>query len=378
MPRLSTRYIRIITHMFYLLMFSYLVSQRSEKIIKIKRIDRFIVDMKHILLWTRLHTFKDGQKEFIDHKCDFINCYLTVNRSLFSDLRYFDAIVFNVQDVSRDAGDLPSTRSLNQKYIFAANNSADNYPVCDHRYDDFFNWSWTYRTDSTIVYRFISTFNLHGEELGNHLQWLEDMDPLDNFQKTQFASKSIAAAIIMDNCVSNSGREVYVNKLSRHLAAYNLTVDVYGKCGNNKCKRRNMQPCHWRIRKNYYFYLAFEDSISVDYITTEVLYAYDNNAVPIVYGGATYEEFLPPNSYLDGTQMSEGTLAERMYAVITDPELYYDFFRWKNHYSIRSSLVLNPCRLCQIMNSKYLVGQRPSYKEFRKWWNDNYLQRCES
>lgn len=145
MPRLSTRYIRIITHMFYLLMFSYLVSQRSEKIIKIKRIDRFIVDMKHILLWTRLHTFKDGQKEFIDHKCDFINCYLTVNRSLFSDLRYFDAIVFNVQDVSRDAGDLPSTRSLNQKYIFAANNSADNYPVCDHRYDDFFNWTWTYR-----------------------------------------------------------------------------------------------------------------------------------------------------------------------------------------------------------------------------------------
>lgn len=51
-----------------------------------------------------------------------------------------------------------------------------------------------------------------------------------------------------------------------------------------------MQPCHWRIRKNYYFYLAFEDSISADYITTEVLYAYDNNAVPIVYGGATYEE----------------------------------------------------------------------------------------
>lgn len=145
MPRLSTKYMKILTHIFYLFMFSYLVTQRSQKIIKIKHIDRFIVDMKHILLWTGIQSFKNGQKEFIDHKCDFINCYLTVNRSLFSDIRYFDAIVFNLQDVSKDASDMPSVRSLNQKYIFAANNSADNYPVCDPRYDDFFNWTWSYR-----------------------------------------------------------------------------------------------------------------------------------------------------------------------------------------------------------------------------------------
>lgn len=151
MPRLPMKYIKLITHIFYLIMFSYLVSQRTYKVVKIKHIDRFIVDMKHILLWTQNAHFKYGQEEFIQHNCGFINCYLTANRSLFGDLRYFDAIVFNVQDVSRDASDLPSVRSKNQKYIFAANNSADNYPVCDPRYDDFFNWSWTYRC---VLYSF--------------------------------------------------------------------------------------------------------------------------------------------------------------------------------------------------------------------------------
>lgn len=158
MPRLSTKYLKIITHIFYLLMFSYLVSQRSQKIIKIKRIDRFIVDMKHILLWTKLHDFKDGQKQFIEHNCEFINCYLTVNRSLFNDIRYFDAIVFNAQEVSKGASDMPNVRSLNQKYIFAANNSADNYPVCDPRYDDFFNWSWSYRYICTLLCLFVNYY----------------------------------------------------------------------------------------------------------------------------------------------------------------------------------------------------------------------------
>lgn len=41
----------------------------------------------------------------------------------------------------------------------------------------------------------------------------------------------------------------------------------------------------------YYFYLAFEDSMSVDYITQAVLNAYDNYAVPIVYGGVHYDKY---------------------------------------------------------------------------------------
>ena len=114
----------------------------------VKKIERYLADMKHILLWTNVPGVDEsGQRYFIKNRCEYLNCYFTTNRSLFPDLRYFDAIVFNAHDVSRHARftHLPQVRSLVQKYIFASNDSAHNYPVCSARYDDYFNWTWTYK-----------------------------------------------------------------------------------------------------------------------------------------------------------------------------------------------------------------------------------------
>lgn len=102
--------------------------------------------MKHILMWTKVPGIdEDGQGYLVKNRCDSLNCYFTMNRSLFPDLRYFDAIVFNVQDISEKSWHLPKVRSLVQKYIFAANDSAGNYPVCNPVYDSYFNWTWTYK-----------------------------------------------------------------------------------------------------------------------------------------------------------------------------------------------------------------------------------------
>lgn len=69
-----------------------------------------------------------------------------------------------------------------------------------------------------------------------------------------------------------------------------MTVDVFGKCGTMECRRVNIRPCLWRIRNLYFFYLAFEDSLAEDYVSKSVLLAYENNAVPIVYGKAAYDK----------------------------------------------------------------------------------------
>lgn len=68
-----------------------------------------------------------------------------------------------------------------------------------------------------------------------------------------------------------------------------MTIDIFGKCGNMECRRKTMKPCLWKLRKLYFFYLALEDSFAEDYVTKTVLFAYENNAVPIVYGGADYQ-----------------------------------------------------------------------------------------
>lgn len=140
-----TKYLKLVFHFAMLTLVSYII--KNQKTIKtVKKLERYAPDIKHMLMWTKLPGVEEeGQSYFINHNCDKINCYFTSNRSFFEDLRYFDAIIFNVQQVSQQIDDLPNVRSVVQKYIFAANDSADNYPVCNPKFDNFFNWTWTYK-----------------------------------------------------------------------------------------------------------------------------------------------------------------------------------------------------------------------------------------
>lgn len=133
-------------HVIIFVIVTYLAILKSYNKVIVIKIDRFVPDIKNILFWTKIQGLEgEGQKYFIENKCEFINCYFTVNKSLFEDLRYFDVILFNLQDVSRNINTVPVLRSSTQKYIFVANDSSDNYPVCNEMYDNFFNWTWTYR-----------------------------------------------------------------------------------------------------------------------------------------------------------------------------------------------------------------------------------------
>lgn len=133
-----------ILHLINVILISYYISLKTPKFVSIKRINRFREDMRHILLWTKIPGLVDGQETFIRHKCQHINCYIISNRTFFPNLGYYDAILFNLQDVSTSF-DVPDVRSVTQKYIFVANDSADNFPICDPYYDTFFNWTWTYK-----------------------------------------------------------------------------------------------------------------------------------------------------------------------------------------------------------------------------------------
>lgn len=134
------------SHFIVFLIITHFALLKYNKKVSVIKINRFVPDMKHILLWTKIHNLEgEGQNYFTTHKCDYINCYFTMNRSLLGDVRYFDAVLFNLQDVSEDRTLVPSLRSWNQKYVFVANDSSDNFPICNALYDDFFNWTWTYR-----------------------------------------------------------------------------------------------------------------------------------------------------------------------------------------------------------------------------------------
>lgn len=145
MPRVS-KLLRLMANLVFLISIHFFLTRTYFSPTLKKKLSRYQPDIKYLLLWTKIHGLKEnGQKPFLEKKCFNFNCYVTGNRNLLGDIRFFDGIIFNLQDVSQGMQELPDVRIYSQKYIFAANDSSDNFPVCDPVYENFFNWTWTYK-----------------------------------------------------------------------------------------------------------------------------------------------------------------------------------------------------------------------------------------
>lgn len=254
---------------------------------------------KYILLWTNPNSypfvyFGEGNSVFKKKKCEYINCYATSNRQLLRDYTEYDIIAFNgpqlVEIISSD--DLPRVRTFRQKYVYANVEAAANYPICKDKWDNFFNWTWTYKLDSNAVWGYIAVMNSSNHVIGpsTNMDWMsvDDMSTIDKDIKQKLASKTKAGAWFVSNCNTLSRREEFVNEVQAYLKDYDLKIDVYGSCGTFQCPKSIMPRCLDELEKNYYFYFAFENAISEDYVTEKILYALDHYTVPVVYGGADY------------------------------------------------------------------------------------------
>ena len=113
------------------------------------------------------------------------------------------------------------------------------------------NWTATYRTDSTIVTpyeRFVHYDNFTALPT----------TPLRNYAQ----GKTHMVAWFVSNCISSNKRSEYVTALEEH-----VKVDIYGACGTHVCPRHKKEECNDILRIKYKFYLAFENSNCVHYIT---------------------------------------------------------------------------------------------------------------
>lgn len=249
----------------------------------------------YILEWTSTDaepfTFlEQKRKAFVARKCAFQNCYLTSNHSYFSDVLDFDVLIFNAAHMNSPNISLPEKRSQSQKYIMVAMEPAGFYPL-PARFDDFFNFTWTYKLDSDVPFPYIVIRNSTGEVIGPkvdmHWMKIEEMGKISDVVKNKTVNKHIAAAWFVSNCISYQ-RLNYVRKLKAELANYGHRVDIYGRCGNYNCPWKIMNECYDLIESDYYFYLAFENSFGEDYVSEKLLHALEHFAVPVVLGGANY------------------------------------------------------------------------------------------
>lgn len=90
------------------------------------------------------------------------------------------------------------------------------------------------------------------------------------------------------------------------------------------------------------------------------------NVVPVVYGGANYSLFAPPNSYINALDFeSPRALAEYLRMLTRQPDEYEKYFEWKNHYYIASSSRRVICQLCQYLHDG---NEAKSYTALSAWY----------
>lgn len=247
----------------------------------------------YILLWLHPSFSPYWNKElwqlyFYNKQCSFKNCFLTADYAYFDDVRDFDVLVFNTWTLLNSRK--PSLRSENQTYILFSEESPSICPMPEN-YIQFFNLTWTYKLNSDIGSKFVIVKNITGKIIGpsKHMHWLDfnNMKPTKDYIKLKLINKQKAATWFASHCKTPSRREEFVQKLNKELDKYNLTVDIFGDCGNLQCPKYN-EECHALVESDYYFYLAFENSLCEDYVTEKILTATQHFAVPVVYGGANY------------------------------------------------------------------------------------------
>lgn len=250
----------------------------------------------YILIWTDngREPFKwwlDKSKSFKSMNCTFQNCFIVKDKNYFDDKTDYDVLLFNPLGMDTD---LPSVRSDNQLYVFVALESAA-YLQKGEEWNWFFNYTWTYKLDSDVTFPYFVVKNKRGETIGPkinaHWRNITRMRPTEKSVIEKLKNKSIAAAWFVTNCNGINERLSYGHKVAAALTKFNLSLDVYGLCGNRVCPKNRFEECVNKIEESYYFYLAFENSNCEDYVTEKLMTALNHYTVPVVLGGANYSRY---------------------------------------------------------------------------------------
>lgn len=259
----------------------------------------------YILEWTRsnLEPFiylGFGQDPFVKKNCIWQNCYLVADHSYFNNTLDYDVLLFNALELRFPNFRFPLNRSEVQQYVLVGLEPSAHCPIPES-FNNFFNLTWTYKLNSDVPYPYIAVRNNHSELIGpkTDMKWIDinEMLPTSEDILSILKGKSIAAAWIATNCKTINNRFEFAVNLSSALSQYGHQVDFYGACGNHFCEKipgyRNgdISGCSDKIKSDYYFYFAFENSFCEDYVTEKVLHGLKNFAVPVVYGGANYSRY---------------------------------------------------------------------------------------
>lgn len=306
--------------------------------------------------------------------CPVNRCEATYDRSLVktSDAIYFDARIIHELDV----GMLERLRSnsLSQIWIWLMHENPIFTYYNVSKYNQFFNWSATYRPSSDI---YIPYFGI--TKLAEHESRL--------VVATNFADgKDRKVLVVISHC------DDYRMDMIRSLKRY-IPVDLYGACKDKI--NPELQPCHRdtpecdRLMQRYKFYLAIENFYCKDYVTEKYyLNGLIRRIVPVTLNWGdntnTKDVFLP-GSYINIEDFSDmKSLGEHLNYLDKNDTAYNELFKWTSSFNV--GLKHGMCKVCQalwendaksttvkLLNLTEFWGKNSSCRSYNEQKFQNYL-----
>ena len=182
--------------------------------------------------------------------------------------------------------------------------------------------------------------------------------------RTNWAENKTGQVVwLVSNCNAKNNRLEFGQELGQH-----ISVDIYGACGDKVCEKNN--PDCGKIIRKYKFYLAFENSNCVDYITEKFwLQALHNDILPVVMGPSLqdYEAVAPPHSFIHVDSFnSPADLAKYLHQLDQNDELYNQYFAWKQLGGFIDTKFF--CRVCSMLH--YSRHREPANQvDIPGWWS---------
>ncbi len=218
-----------------------------------------------------------------------------------------DVIVFHLPSLSQ----IPyEYKPADQVWVAWCMESDVNYPFLKNKeVMGYFDIKMTYRLDSEVPCTYL--YKRYQQSFRNNPK-----------KKTKYLNAFISSTF------NQSGRLEYFKELMQH-----LEIDSYGKVFNN-CRLQGDDKSHKAkesLIANYQFTIAFENSISQDYVTEKFFQPLAAGSIPIYLGAPNVDDFAPGDKcYINVNDFeSPKKLALYIKKLQKDNQQYQEYFEWK-------------------------------------------------
>ncbi|XP_045199426.2 alpha-(1,3)-fucosyltransferase fut-6-like [Mercenaria mercenaria] len=309
-------------------------------------------DLRKIVVWTTFFDSWDWVKgiQIETENCP-MQCEVTKEKS---EVDSADAVLFHVSDMWKYRGfagtiynrvkPMPHTRTHEQVWVLLSWEPITKfYGKMEHT----FNWTITYRRDSTIR----SVYTAWVRNKTSDLKSSSTSDMTENIFQTK--TKFIATAI--SNCFDRAKRYEIIRELEKY-----VKIDKFGRCYGERFPNLDFLG-------DYKFYIAIENTLCRDYITEKYWNTLNRKQIPVIATTKYNTELLPPGSFINVFDFdSIESLADELIKIENNETLYNSFFEWRKEYTRNSEGIM--CKLCKELHAN---KSAQSYVDMEEWVRDD-------